>query len=59
MAGAASAADRDERPQWLGSFAQDPDGRIDVTSSSIVDDMWFNPAAGPAIRTELWCMNEG
>jgi sugar lactone lactonase YvrE len=45
---------QDERLRWPDSFAQGPDGEIYVTSSHIMDSMWFNPDAGPVTPTELW-----
>lgn len=44
----------DDRLRWPDSFAQGPDGAIYVTSSHIMDNKWFNPAAGPSTATELW-----
>jgi sugar lactone lactonase YvrE len=49
---------QDSRLRWPDSFAQGPDGAIYVTSSHIMDNKWFNPAAGPATRTELWRIAE-
>jgi sugar lactone lactonase YvrE len=49
---------QDERLRWPDSFGQGPDGTIYVTTSHIQDCMWFNPEAGPAIRTELWRAEE-
>ncbi|MBC6983806.1 L-dopachrome tautomerase-related protein [Caulobacter sp. 17J80-11] len=49
---------QDERLRWPDSFAQGPDGAIYVTTSHIQDSMWFNPEAGPSIRTELWRAEE-
>jgi sugar lactone lactonase YvrE len=45
---------QDERLRWPDSFAQSPDGAIHVTTSHIPDSMWFDPEAGPAIKTQLW-----
>jgi sugar lactone lactonase YvrE len=49
---------QDERLRWPDSFAQGPEGAIYVTTSHIQDCMWFKPEAGPAIRTELWRMQD-
>lgn len=49
---------RDKRLRWPDSFAQGPDGRIYVTASHIMDNKWFNPAAGSRTATELWHIDE-
>jgi sugar lactone lactonase YvrE len=50
---------QDPRLRWPDSFAEGPDGTIYVTSSHIMDNMWFNPEAGPTTRTQLWRIVEG
>lgn len=49
----------DEKLRWPDSFAQGPDGTVYVTTSHIMDNHWFRPESGPAIRTELWRIEEG
>ncbi|WP_242185801.1 L-dopachrome tautomerase-related protein [Sphingomonas sp. CARO-RG-8B-R24-01] len=44
----------DSRLRWPDTFSEGPDGRLYVTASHIQDTNWFNPAASPSIRTELF-----
>ncbi len=45
---------QDDRLRWPDSFAQGPDEALYVTTSRIMDSLWFNPEAGPALTTQLW-----
>ena len=45
---------QDERLRWPDSFAQGPDGTLYVTSSHIMDNLWFRPDKGPTLTTQLW-----
>lgn len=40
--------------RWPDSFAEGPDGTMYVTTSHIMDSLWFRPSASPALQTQLW-----
>ncbi len=45
---------QDKRLRWPDSMAEGPDGRLYVTASRIMDNRWFDPKAGVAIKTTLF-----
>ena len=45
---------KDDRLRWPDTFAEGPDGAIDVTTSRIQDSAFFKPDAPPNLSTQLW-----
>jgi len=44
----------DDRLRWPDTFSQGPDGTIYVTTSRIMDMMWYDPESPPQLETQLW-----